>query len=139
MKVLTPEKMISLCPLTPAQLQVGEMLMARVMPEFDNAEANLHAQVAEGFIETAGVVNGGKDVHYAIFFHVQAGGILYINGIQRMRKDATMETALKGMDMLAKAKNCTHIAGTARRAGFIRELMRDGYLAFGVTVLKKVS
>lgn len=125
-------------PLTPAQLQVGEMLMARVMPEFDNAEASLHAQVAEGFLKTAGIAKE-REIHFSVFYHIAPGGILYINAIQRMRRDSTMATALEGLNMLAKQMKCTHIAGTARRAGFIRELLRDGYETFGVTVLKKLS
>lgn len=138
MKTLSPEKMISLCPVTPAQLQVGEMLMAMVLPEFDNAEATLHAQVAEGFLKTVGIHQNGE-VAYCVFYHIAVGGILYINGIQRMRRDATMDCALKGLDMLAAREKCGHIAGTARRAGFVRELMRDGYQTYGVMVMKKIS
>jgi hypothetical protein len=138
MKVLSPEQMLSLMPLSPAQLQVGEMLMAKVMPEFDNAEANLHYQVQEGFLKTAGI-QMKRELHYCVFYHVAPGHVLYVNGIQRMNKSAAMETAIAGLELLAKSAGCKCIAGTARRAGFVRELMRNGYLSFGVTVLKKLS
>jgi hypothetical protein len=138
MKTLSPEQMISLAPLSEKEREIGEMLMALVMPEFSEAEATLHAMVEEGFLETCAIRFNGVAL-YAVWYHVAPGGVLHINGIQRLRKGSKMEHGFSGLDMLAKAKGCKFISGIARRAGFVRELLKDGYQTYGVSVLKKLS
>lgn len=138
MKTLSPEQMISLAPLSDKEREIGEMLMALVMPEFSEAEATLHAMVEEGFLETV-CIRYNTVAQYAVWYHVAPGGVLHINGIQRLRKDARIDRGFSGLDMLAKAKGCKFISGIARRSGFVRELLNDGYQTYGVSVLKKIS
>jgi hypothetical protein len=138
MKTLSQEQLIDLAPLTQHEREVGEMLLAMVMPEFSEAEATLHAMVEEGFLETVSI-RYNLVSQYAVFYHIGPGGVLYINGIQRLKKDAKVERAFSGLDLLAKSKGCKFISGIARRKGFVRELMKDGYNAYGVCVLKKLK
>jgi len=129
--------MIELLPLTPKELEIGEMLMGMAMPEYGNTEATLHAMVAEGFLETVCVHYNTKP-QYAVWYHIAPGGILVINGTQRLCRDAVYERLGKGVEALARAKGCKFIEGMARRAGIVHEMLRVGYKVVGVTVLKEL-
>jgi pyruvate/2-oxoglutarate dehydrogenase complex dihydrolipoamide dehydrogenase (E3) component len=137
MKTLTPVQMISLLPLTPKELEVGEMLMACAMPEYGNAESTLHAMVEEGFLETV-CVRWNCISQYAVWYHVAPGGILVVNGTQRLSRTAVYERLAQGVEALARSKGCKFIEGSARRAGIVHEMLKHGYEVTGVTVLKKL-
>ncbi|HWC61737.1 MAG TPA: hypothetical protein VHC44_18760 [Verrucomicrobiae bacterium] len=137
MKTLTPDAMIELIPLTPKELETGEMLIAMAMPEYGNAEATLHALVAEGFLETV-CVHYKSVAQYAVWFHVAPGGMLVINGTQRLRKGAVYEWLGKGVEALARDRGCKFIIGLARRKGIVRKMLTHGYEVIGVTVMKKL-
>jgi pyruvate/2-oxoglutarate dehydrogenase complex dihydrolipoamide dehydrogenase (E3) component len=113
------------------------MLMAMAMPEYGNAEATLRAMVAEGFLETV-CVHYNTIPQYAIWYHVAPGGILVINGTQRLCRNAVYERLGKGVEALARSRGCKFIEGHARRAGIVHEMLRHGYEVVGVTVFKKL-
>lgn len=130
--------MIALAPLTDKEREVGEMLMAMAMPEYGNAEATLHAMVEEGFLETV-CIHWNTIPQYAVWYHVAPGGILVINGTQRLRKDAVYARLGDGVEALARAKGCKFIEGMARRAGIVRKMLGHGYKVVGICVLKELK
>lgn len=134
--------MIELAPISDSELRMAELEFSKWLPEaecgMDNIAAELHREVSEGFINSVGVKRSRK-LYYTIFYHVTPSKILYINGVQRMRPDATIETALSGLEILAKHNGCEFISGSVRRSGFVKILQQRGYKSIGVLLMKSVS